>query len=71
MSRGRRVVIRSNEAVSLAGGVWRANACLGQAPAFAGSDAGAERTAVIYSLIATCKLCGIDPFVYLRDVLDR
>jgi transposase len=38
---------------------------------FAGSDAGAERAAVIYNLIASCKLCGIDPFAYLRDVLDR
>jgi len=37
---------------------------------FAGSDAGAERTAIIYSLIASCKLCDIDPFGYLRDVLD-
>ena len=25
----------------------------------------------IYSLIASCKLCEIDPFAYLRDVLDR
>ena len=38
---------------------------------FAGSDAGAKRAAVIYSLIATCKLCHLDPFAYLRDVLDR
>ena len=38
---------------------------------FAGSDAGAERAAVIYSLISSCKLCEIDPFTYLRDVLDR
>jgi transposase len=38
---------------------------------FAGSDAGAERAAIIYSLIASCKLCDIDPFVYLRDVLYR
>ena len=38
---------------------------------FAGSDAGAERAAVIYSLVATCKLCHVDPFAYLRDVLDR
>jgi transposase len=37
---------------------------------FAGSDAGAERAAVIYSLIASCKLCEINPFAYLRDVLD-
>ena len=38
---------------------------------FAGSDAGAERAAVIYSLVASCRLCRIDPFAYLRDVLDR
>jgi hypothetical protein len=38
---------------------------------FAGSNAGAERAAIIYSLVATCKLCHIDPFAYLRDVLDR
>ena len=38
---------------------------------FAGSDADAERAAIIYSLIASCKLCEIDPFEYLRDVLDR
>jgi transposase len=38
---------------------------------FAGSDAGAERAAIIYSLIASCKLFAIDPFAYLRDVLDR
>jgi len=25
----------------------------------------------IYSLIANCKLCEIDPFAYLREVLDR
>ena len=37
---------------------------------FAGSDAGAERAAIIYSLIASCKLCDIDPFDYLRHVLD-
>jgi len=38
---------------------------------FAGSDAGAERASTIYSLIASCKLCDIDPFEYLRDILDR
>ncbi|UCD52295.1 MAG: transposase domain-containing protein [Phycisphaerales bacterium] len=38
---------------------------------FSGSDAGAERAAVIYSLAATRKLHHIDPFAYLRDVLDR
>ena len=38
---------------------------------FSGSDEGARRAAILYSLIASCRLCGIDPFVYLRDVLER
>src|SRR5579859_1278893 len=38
---------------------------------FAGSDAGGERAAAIYSLIGSAKLNGIDPEAYLRDVLTR
>ncbi len=38
---------------------------------FAGSDTGGERAAVVYSLIETCKLNGVDPEAYLRDVLTR
>lgn len=38
---------------------------------FAGSDLAAERTAIIYSLIETCKLNNIDPFTYFCDVLER
>jgi transposase len=38
---------------------------------FAGSDAGGERAAAIYSLIGTAKLNGIDPEAYLREVLTR
>jgi hypothetical protein len=38
---------------------------------FAGSDAGGERAAAIYSLIGTAKLNDIDPEAYLRDVLER
>jgi len=38
---------------------------------FAGSEAGAWRAAIIYSLVASCKLNGIDPFVYFRDVLEK
>jgi transposase len=38
---------------------------------FAGSDAGGERAAVLYSLIATAKLNGLDPEAYLREVLTR
>jgi transposase len=38
---------------------------------FAGSDAGARRAAILYSLIGSCKLCQIDPFYYLKDTLER
>jgi len=38
---------------------------------FAGSDAGGERAASIYSLIGTAKLCGIEPETYLRQVISR
>ncbi len=38
---------------------------------FAGSDAGGERAAAIYSLIGTAKLSGLDPEAYLRNVLSR
>jgi len=37
---------------------------------FAGSDAGGERAAAIYSLLGTAKLNGIDPELYLRQVLE-
>lgn len=38
---------------------------------FAGSDAGGERAATIYSLIETAKLNGLNPEAYLRDILAR
>src|SRR5579862_1763440 len=38
---------------------------------FAGSDVGGERAANIYSLIGTALLNGIDPYLYLRHVLER
>jgi transposase len=38
---------------------------------FAGSDAGGERAAAIYSLIETAKLNGLDPEAYLHHVLER
>jgi transposase len=38
---------------------------------FAGSDAGGERAATIYSLIGSAKLNGVDPEAYLRQVLTR
>ena len=38
---------------------------------FAGSHEHGERAAIIYSLLQTCKLHGIDPAEYLHDVLLR
>jgi transposase len=38
---------------------------------FAGSDAGGERAAAIYSLIGSAKLNGIDPEAYLSTVMRR
>lgn len=38
---------------------------------FAGSDAGGERAAAIYSLIGSAKLNGLDPEAYLRHVIER
>ena len=46
--------------------------CLGRKNyLFAGSDAGGERAAALYSIINTAKLNGIDPELYLRQLLDR
>jgi transposase len=38
---------------------------------FVGSENGGKRAAILFSLIATCKRHGVDPFAYLRDVLVR
>jgi transposase len=38
---------------------------------FAGSDGGGEHWAIVASLIETCKLVGIDPQIYLADVIAR
>lgn len=38
---------------------------------FAGSDRGGERAALVYSLLGTAKLNGLNPEAYLRDVLAR
>ncbi len=38
---------------------------------FAGSDAGGERAATIYSLIGSAKLNGLEPEAYLRFVIER
>lgn len=38
---------------------------------FAGSDAGGERAALLYSLIGTCKLNGVEPEAWLRYVIGH
>jgi hypothetical protein len=38
---------------------------------FAGSDAGGERAAAMYTLLKSAKLNGLDPEAYLRQVLER
>jgi transposase len=38
---------------------------------FVGSDRGGERAAMMYSLIGTARLNGVDPLVWLTDVLAR
>ena len=38
---------------------------------FAGSDSGGRRAAILYTLIQTAVLNGLDPEAYLRDVLAR
>jgi transposase len=38
---------------------------------FCGSEAAAHRAAILCSLVQTCKHVQVDPFVYLRDVIER
>lgn len=38
---------------------------------FAASEAGAEASAILYSLIASCRLADVSPAEYLTDVLER
>jgi transposase len=38
---------------------------------FAGSMKGLHRAALLYSLVQSAKLAGVEPWAYLKDVLDR
>jgi transposase len=38
---------------------------------FLGSEAGGERAAILYTVLESAKLNGLDPEVYLADVIDR
>ena len=38
---------------------------------FIGSPDAGERTAIIYSVLISCRRFGVEPLAYLRDVLSR
>ena len=38
---------------------------------FAGSAEGGRRAAIIYSIVCTCSLMGIEPWAYLKDALQQ
>ncbi len=38
---------------------------------FAGSHEAAQRAAMVYSLFATCRVHSINPYKWLKDVLER
>ena len=38
---------------------------------FAGPVRGGEAAAIAFSLIETCKLNGVEPYAYLKDVLSH
>ena len=61
-------VCASNNAAERA---LRRIACGRKSWMFCGSDRGGQRAAVMYSLIATCRMNNVDPEAWLRDVLKR
>jgi len=38
---------------------------------FAGSHEGAQRAAMMYSFLGTCKINKVEPFAWLKDILER
>jgi len=47
-------------------------ACIGRKNwMFAGSDEGARRAAILYAVISTAVLCGVEPWAYVRDLLEK
>ena len=38
---------------------------------FVGSEAGGETAAIIYTVLCSCKVIGVNPNAYLRDVFDK
>jgi hypothetical protein len=44
---------------------------IGKITCFAGSHEAAQRSAMLYSLMGTCELHGVNPFDWLKNVLER
>lgn len=38
---------------------------------FAGADSGGERAAIAFTILGSCRLAGVDPIEYLKDVLPK
>jgi transposase len=38
---------------------------------FFGSEEAGVRNAVVMTLVANCRMHGVDPYAYLKDVLER
>ena len=38
---------------------------------FAGSHEAAQRSAMLYSLLGTCKMHGVEPYTWLRNTLEK
>ena len=38
---------------------------------FVGSEAGGETAAILYTVLGSCKVIGVNPNAYLRDVFDK
>ncbi|MEP7374682.1 MAG: transposase [Chitinophagaceae bacterium] len=38
---------------------------------FAGSHEAAQRSGMLYSLLGTCKMHGIEPYAWIKDVLQK
>jgi transposase len=38
---------------------------------FAAAERGGHVAATMYSLLGTCRLNGVEPYAYLKDVLER
>ncbi len=38
---------------------------------FAGSGEAAKRSGMLYSLLGTCKMHGVEPYAWLKDILQR